>query len=77
MLLKLVMWSHLLAFIQRGSMVNDPSIISFVVLDRIHDDSRGGDPDQKLKPLETKWIYQLRDLAPPCLNDYNSYQLFL
>lgn len=50
----------------------------FLPLQRIYQDSRGGDWDQKILQKESRWIFQLRSNLPPGLNEKNiPYRPFL
>lgn len=51
--------------------------IKFLVLDRVHPNSSGGDWDKILLQKETRWIVALQATSPPGLNDCISYRPFL
>lgn len=49
----------------------------FTALEHIPAHARGGDIDQKLLQLETKWIHTLDATKYPGLNEYISFKSFL
>lgn len=51
--------------------------ISFIVLDRVHPNTRGGDWNKTLLQRETQWIVRLNATCPPSLNSTISYKPFL
>lgn len=51
--------------------------ITFLILDRIHPNPRGGDWNKSLLQLELRWIFTLRATHPPGLNDAVCFKPFL
>ncbi|XP_073480204.1 uncharacterized protein [Aquarana catesbeiana] len=51
--------------------------IKFLILDRVHPESRGGDWNKTLLQLESRWIYNLRATEPPGLNETIWFKPFL
>lgn len=56
---------------------NDTSMVCFTVLEKIREDPRGGNIDQKLLQREVKWIFKLNATHAPGLNDSLSFRPFL
>lgn len=55
----------------------NPQVMGFTALEHVPLHGRGGDIDQKLLQLETKWIYTLEATKLPGLNEYISFKSFL
>lgn len=51
--------------------------ISFLILDRVHPNTRGGDRNKILLQRESRWIQSLSATVSPGLNDIISYRPFL
>lgn len=51
--------------------------IKFLILDRIHPNTQGGDWNKILLQRETRWITNLRANQPPGLNEVVSFRPFL
>lgn len=51
--------------------------VCFTALDRVHPDLRGGDFDRAVLQRETHWIFHLRAVYYPGLNDAVNYKAFI
>lgn len=55
----------------------DPFVFKFAALDRVYENPRGGNFNQKVLCKEAKWVYDLKATSFPGLNGVLSFTLFL
>lgn len=55
----------------------DPHVVRFAALGQIPSHARGGNIDNSLLQMETRWIYLLDAVKYPGLNEYISFKSFL